>query len=671
MTVEEALSAIKNAVYGKDVRQAIHDGILQAEGGAGSLAKKAAASAKESEIASKAIEGKADQALTTARSADSKSDSTQLQLDEIVINGDSSVEAAQARVDIKNVSYPTLKDRLDKEQQEVNAQLAQTVKHENVKKHGAKGDGVTDDTKKIQLALDTHSPVIYVPHTGKPYMISQPLEIHSNQTLMLEEGAVIKLANYSNCVMIKNDDQTLGDPGNRNIKIIGGIWDGNRQKQTRQDNPRGTGNPETTWFGIVFQFFNVHDFEMRNIILNNPTSWGVVLGDVHHFIVDNIFLDYGEIPPINTDGIHLTGLCDNGVINNIYGTTGDDMVALNADDYGVYRVREGDIYNISISNIFGINGYRGIRLLSNTSSIYNVKIENIFGTYKNSAVLFSRPIGLTGLCDFRNIVIDTVNAELIGNGEGVINFDANVKNVIINNITRKQEQIEPDLQYKYTISIGIGWEIDDMQVNNMYINDRTTKGIGAIFVSGSSIKRLVCSNIVRTEPLVIDTADLIVVQVDGSIDNLILDNCSVVGYHSLVYHRSGLIKNLILNNITTKNTDNLVNIYNSTLLNMSYSNVIVENFIDIFYCRIKDGSNTRITGKNLTKIKDETSRYEVNIILGPTSNISIDAKDLHVGIGNLTGVEGDIVYNTTGDNAGLATFEGGKWYRLRDGIEVY
>ena len=136
MTIEEALSAIKNAVYGKDVRQAMHDGILQAEGGAGTVAKKAEASAKKaaksakgSEIASKAIEGKADQAVTIARSANSKSDSTQSQLNEIVINGDSSVEAAQARVDIKNISYATLKDRLDKEQQEVNAQLAQNINY--------------------------------------------------------------------------------------------------------------------------------------------------------------------------------------------------------------------------------------------------------------------------------------------------------------------------------------------------------------------------------------------------------------------------------------------------------------------------------------------------------------------------------------------------------------
>lgn len=113
MTIEEALNAIKNAIYGKDVRQAMHDGILQAEGGAGTVAKEAALSAREAEIASKAVEGKADQAVTIATSAKNKSDSTKQQLDEIVIKGDSSVEAAQARVDITNYPNKTLSERLN------------------------------------------------------------------------------------------------------------------------------------------------------------------------------------------------------------------------------------------------------------------------------------------------------------------------------------------------------------------------------------------------------------------------------------------------------------------------------------------------------------------------------------------------------------------------------
>src|SRR5690606_30773851 len=65
-----------------------------------------------------------DQALNKANSALAKSESTQTQLDTIVIDGDSSVEAAQARVSVDGTAYGTLKERLDAEHQEVTTQLA-------------------------------------------------------------------------------------------------------------------------------------------------------------------------------------------------------------------------------------------------------------------------------------------------------------------------------------------------------------------------------------------------------------------------------------------------------------------------------------------------------------------------------------------------------------------
>lgn len=51
-----------------------------------------------------------------ANQANELSNSTQKQLNEIVINGDSSVEAAQARLDAENKAFPTLKERIDNEQ---------------------------------------------------------------------------------------------------------------------------------------------------------------------------------------------------------------------------------------------------------------------------------------------------------------------------------------------------------------------------------------------------------------------------------------------------------------------------------------------------------------------------------------------------------------------------
>src|SRR5690625_4841159 len=55
-----------------------------------------------------------------------KVDTFQDQINTIVVDGDSSVEAAQARVDAENNTFPTLKARLDAKETETSAQLAQT-----------------------------------------------------------------------------------------------------------------------------------------------------------------------------------------------------------------------------------------------------------------------------------------------------------------------------------------------------------------------------------------------------------------------------------------------------------------------------------------------------------------------------------------------------------------
>lgn len=81
----------------------------------------------------------ADNAMDTANSsiavsnqALANSQSTQEQLNQVVIEGDSSIEAAQARVNADNtITYDTLKERLDAEHQEVSSQLAQNTQKLN------------------------------------------------------------------------------------------------------------------------------------------------------------------------------------------------------------------------------------------------------------------------------------------------------------------------------------------------------------------------------------------------------------------------------------------------------------------------------------------------------------------------------------------------------------
>src|SRR5690625_5019383 len=106
--------------------------------------------ANAADVTSKAADTKATQALAN-------SESTQTQLDTIVIDGDSSVEAAQARVDEKGVPHPTLKARIDDGMNSVNQQLADivvNVMYPPLPLNPLSLDGITDETDSFQNILD-------------------------------------------------------------------------------------------------------------------------------------------------------------------------------------------------------------------------------------------------------------------------------------------------------------------------------------------------------------------------------------------------------------------------------------------------------------------------------------------------------------------------------------
>lgn len=91
----------------------------------------------------------------------------------------------------------------------------------NVTALGAKGDGVTDDTTKIQSALtagDTYFP-------AGTYLVSATLSIPSNRRVMGTPGATIKLANAANRAVIGLAS------GASNISIEGLVIDGNQANQ--------------------------------------------------------------------------------------------------------------------------------------------------------------------------------------------------------------------------------------------------------------------------------------------------------------------------------------------------------------------------------------------------------------------------------------------------------
>src|SRR5699024_2109140 len=116
------------------------------------------------------IDAKATNALSLSESADTLSKSVQEQFNQVVIDGDSSVEAAQARVDASGHTNSTLKARLDKEHNEVTAQLAQKADKGNVSVNDInKNLGKLDQTfmsEEFLQQMAGNTPINAVPADG-------------------------------------------------------------------------------------------------------------------------------------------------------------------------------------------------------------------------------------------------------------------------------------------------------------------------------------------------------------------------------------------------------------------------------------------------------------------------------------------------------------------------
>ncbi|MGN4665819.1 hypothetical protein ACTFRP_08020 [Bacillus cereus group sp. MYBK234-1] len=152
-------------------------------------------------------------AKEAAEGANKLSESVQTQLNEIVVNGDSSAEAAQARVDLKGVPHPTLKARVDSDAKKT-VELEKKLSYLFVtpEMFGAKGDGVTDDFDAIQKMFDAAGSLVSF-RQDATYIVRAFGIICNTSNLNIEgNNATIKLMDYSGLLdRMKNNTEKPGE----------------------------------------------------------------------------------------------------------------------------------------------------------------------------------------------------------------------------------------------------------------------------------------------------------------------------------------------------------------------------------------------------------------------------------------------------------------------------
>jgi len=364
-----------------------------------------------------------------------------------------------------------------------------------------------DATLYLQGLLDRRGIVTVEPGT---YIVSRTLIIHSDTRLILAPGTQIVAAPESRCALIENEAFSHGGR-DRNIGIYGGCWDGNCDAQGldaeyeidhREDEPYRT----DLFKGKLIRFAHIDHIALEKLTVKDPVSYGVQIADAVGFVVRDITFDY-NCHFGTTDGVHINGPAYNGVIENLHGTTNDDLVSLTTIDEQHAEVTKGEIANVEIRNICGRNAYSGIRLLSaGDFEMRCIRITGVYGDYRHQAVLIShhntRP---NTRIWFDDIILEHIHSCKSGTplGEGCF------------------RRWEKNAMWKHgLIWVETGIDIGNLIIRDVYRHEKVKETTAPLIKidEGAKIRRLLMENVSQTLGEGVECG---LIENDGSIEKLI------------------------------------------------------------------------------------------------------------------------------------------------------
>lgn len=457
-----------------------------------------ASALESSSQSSKIIESYAVDAQTKATEALDKSNSTQYQLDQVVIEGDSSVEAAQARVDNKGVTHLTLKSRIDNFQISVEQQLEQIA---NVIR---KDQSSTDDAIVINNAIANGGAFLLDGH----FIIKNPIRIKDNTTIKFTDDSSITLANGSNCYLFRNDDFVNG---NKKIKIKNFKIYGNGLQQLRDLSYGAIAG----YGGFGMMFYKVDDLQVTDGYVDQTNAWGIAHFGCNNFKFSNINFMQNQSLLENSDGI--TGMSSNGLIENISGFTGDDMVAITSASGGLGG---------------GTNGGQGGVVGIPDMPVSNVVVRNIFPG-KNGTVV--TPVGVAlysrNNMELENITVENVKGYVRNTLLHILNYwptmpDGIYKNLKLNDL----EILYDDLSFDTPIvKIGLG-KYDTITMTNLRKTGLATHNDESVnIMEGAEIDTIIMDNVVHKNNHPLSASFCLLLTGQSKVNTIFASNCEIFG----------------------------------------------------------------------------------------------------------------------------------------------
>jgi len=223
----------------------------------------------------------------------------------------------------------------------------------NITEIGAKPDGITFCEGAIQKAID----MCHEKGGGRVVVpagvyLSRPIELKSNVTLYLEEGAILKASPYIEdyfkigyyhnewgdvtSFLFAMNQKNISIEGKGTIDLSGNIFmDFSQafnifdelQNLTPEQFEETECKPKYRPNQPIF-FYNCENINLSGISIIDSPCWTVCIHS-SKFIQINSIKIVNNLRVPNSDGIHLCS-CENGIITNNFFVCGDDCVALSS-----------------------------------------------------------------------------------------------------------------------------------------------------------------------------------------------------------------------------------------------------------------------------------------------------------------------------------------------------
>lgn len=210
---------------------------------------------------------------------------------------------------------------------------------------------------------------------------AQCLTIRPNTTIITLPGCGAILEAETTASYLLATDLFTTPYANKNISLIGGIWNGNGANQINRNHvvsgyPGINGNDRAepgyeVATKSVLRFHRCENLYLQDLLILNQMVYGIVTSEWRQmrarnirFLIEEAYLtsiDPSGYPlpyAMNWDGMHFQGPGDDTILYDITGNGDDDLIALNTNENTVQgdsrRLADGDDYAITNFRVKGL-----------------------------------------------------------------------------------------------------------------------------------------------------------------------------------------------------------------------------------------------------------------------------------------------------------------------------